>query len=337
MGIFNLFGKGKDKKKRKFTRAFFATDLHGSCVTYRKLLSAANAYDTKILIMGGDIIGKLLIPIISSPDGRRRVTLHGQLKWIEDENDLNATIENIELLGFYYISMTEEEFKAVQGDQQQIEALVSEKANVRLADWIRLADERLQDCGVKLYVTGGNDDPVETLEFLENHHTDHFLTCEEQTIQLDEIHTMVSLGISNLTPWDTPREYPEDVIAEKIEKLVEGIEDFTNVIFNFHIPPYNSGLDSCPELDTSKDPPEPILKGGQQVFKPVGSHSVLAAIEKYQPLLVLCGHIHEARGTVQMGRTLVVNPGSEYGEGVLKGAIVNLGDGEVMSWQMTSG
>ena len=155
--------------------------------------------------------------------------------------------------------------------------------------------------------------------------------------QIDEIHTMLSLGISNPTPWDTPREYPEEVIAKKIETLVEGIEDFTNVIFNFHIPPFNSGLDSCPELDTSKDPPEPILKGGQQIFRPVGSPSVLAAIEKYQPLLVLCGHVHEARGTARIGRTLVINPGSEYGEGILKGAIVNIGNGEVMSWQMTSG
>jgi uncharacterized protein len=337
MALFKLFGKGKDKKKRQFTRVFFATDLHGSCVTYRKLLKAASAYDTKMLIMGGDVVGKLLIPIISSPDGRKRVTLHGQLKWLENENDLKSIIENIELLGFYYVPMTEEEFKAVQGDQQKIEALVFEKAKVRLADWIKLADERLQDSGAKLYVTGGNDDPVEAVEFMEAQQTDHFLLCEEKTILLDEIHKMVSLGISNPTPWDTPREYPEDVIAEKIEGVVEGIEDFTNVIFNFHIPPYNSGLDSCPELDTSKDPPEPILKGGQQVFKPVGSHSVLAAIEKHQPLLALCGHIREARGTARIGRTLVINPGSEYGEGVLKGAIVNLGDGEVMSWQLTSG
>lgn len=337
MALFNIFGKGKNKKERKFTRLFFATDLHGSCVTYRKLLSAATAYDTRILIMGGDIVGKLLIPIITSPDGRRRVTLHGQLKWLENEDDLDAVIKNIELLGFYYVSMTEEEFKSVQGDQNKIEALVYEKAKVRLANWIEMAGERLPNSGAKLYVTGGNDDPVETIEFLENQQTDHFMLCEEQTLQLDEIHTMVSLGISNPTPWDTPREYPEEVIAQKIETLVEGIEDFTNVIFNFHIPPFNSGLDSCPELDTTKDPPEPVLKGGQQIFQPVGSHSVMAAIEKYQPLLALCGHIHEARGTARIGRTLVINPGSEYGEGVLKGVIVNIGNGEVTSWQMTSG
>ena len=336
MGLFSLFGKGQEKNS-KFNRIFFATDVHGSTVTYHKLINSANVYDTKILIMGGDIIGKLLIPIISTPDGRKRVTLHGQLQWIQKEEELKNIIKNIELLGFYYVEMTEEQFNATQQDKKKVEKILLQKADERLLSWIEFADERLKEKGVKLYVTGGNDDPPETLEFLEKHQTDNVLMIEHRSVNLSEIHTMVSLGVSNPTPWHTPREYPEEVIAEKIEKTVEGIDDFTNVIFNFHVPPYDCGLDRCPELDTSVFPPAPVMRGGQQVFKSVGSSAVREAIEKYQPLAVLCGHIHESKGTANVGRTFVINPGSEYGEGILHGAIINLGDGKILSWQMTSG
>jgi len=51
----------------------------------------------------------------------------------------------------------------------------------------------------------------------------------------------------------------------------------------------------------------------------------------------LCGHIHESRGTTRIGRTVVINPGSEYQMGVLRGAIVNIADKKVLSWQLTSG
>ena len=56
----------------------------------------------------------------------------------------------------------------------------------------------------------------------------------------------------------------------------------------------------------------------------VGSIAVRAAIEKYQPLLGLHGHIHESRSAQKIGRTLCINPGSEYGEGVLRGILLEL-------------
>ena len=56
----------------------------------------------------------------------------------------------------------------------------------------------------------------------------------------------------------------------------------------------------------------------------VGSTAVRRALDKYQPMLGLHGHIHESRGAARLGRTLAVNPGSEYGDGVLCGAIITL-------------
>jgi Icc-related predicted phosphoesterase len=65
--------------------------------------------------------------------------------------------------------------------------------------------------------------------------------------------------------------------------------------------------------------------------------SVRKAIEKYQPMLGLHGHIHESQAVAKIGRTTCVNPGSEYGEGILRGCLINIVDGEVQSFQMTSG
>ncbi|MDX6513728.1 MAG: uncharacterized protein QOE36_3232, partial [Gaiellaceae bacterium] len=56
---------------------------------------------------------------------------------------------------------------------------------------------------------------------------------------------------------------------------------------------------------------------------PVGSTAVRAALESYGPRLSLHGHIHESRGVARVGRTIAINPGSEYGEGILRGLIID--------------
>jgi len=333
----SLFGRKKNRAKKKFTRIFYATDLHGSSVAYRKFLNAASAYKVDRLIMGGDISGKMLIPIITASDGRKRATVLGKTHEISTQEEFDQLIRNLELLGYYHVEISEDEYLGIRDDQEKVNAIFIQKARERLQEWIELCDSRFEGTDIRVYISGGNDDEDEVLTVLNEVQSEHVIPCEGNKVQIDELHSMVSLGISNPTPWDTPREFPEEVIAERIEETIAGIEDFTNIIFNFHVPPYDYGLDLCPELDTSTDPPTPVSRGGQQIFKPVGSTSVATTIEKCQPLLVLTGHIHECKATVKIGRTFAINPGSEYGEGILHGAIVNLGDGEIVSWQMTSG
>jgi Icc-related predicted phosphoesterase len=79
------------------------------------------------------------------------------------------------------------------------------------------------------------------------------------------------------------------------------------------------------------------LKDAGHSIKPVGSTAVRDAIERYQPALSLHGHIHEARGVHWLGRTLALNPGSEYAEGTMKGAIVNLEPTRVKGYLLISG
>ncbi len=97
------------------------------------------------------------------------------------------------------------------------------------------------------------------------------------------------------------------------------VPDMSRAIFNFHAPPYGTGLDEAPALDDTLRP----MHGGA-VMKPVGSTAVRDAINKHQPMLSVHGHIHESRAIKRMNRTLAINPGSVYGDGVLQGAVIEL-------------
>ena len=328
-----LFGK---KPGKKATRIFFATDIHGSEVAFRKFVNAGKFYEADVLILGGDVAGKLLIPIVKD-EHVHRARLHGQNHVLETETELADFKRKLGILGFYWVMLAPDEYNAMKDDTAAQDRTFMQAARQRLADWINLAEERLKDSPRQCYITGGNDDPWEVLEALEENAQDHVVPCEGHTVTVDEDHTMVSLGYSNETPWKTPREISEDELARKIVEAIHGVEDFGKCIFNFHCPPKDSTLDTCPMLDTSTDPPTVIMEAGNPVLFGAGSTSVRAAINKYQPVLALHGHIHESRGIARLGKTVCINPGSEYGEGILHGVIVNILDGKIEGYQLTSG
>jgi uncharacterized protein len=329
-----LLGK---KGSGKTTRLFYATDIHGSERTYRKFLNAGKFYDAGVLILGGDIIGKLAVPIIAEGNGRYRATLQGTTERLESEDGLKALTDRLGLLGFYYQVMTEEEFRALAADQAAVDDLFHTLARQRLEAWIELAETRLSGTGIRCYVTGGNDDYPNVLEVMKASGSQVFIDCEGMVVNVDDDHTMISVGNSTLTPWKTPREVTDEELGRIIDGMVAKVSDLHTCVFNFHDPPFDSTLDTCPELDWTTDPPTPIVKAGQLVMHGAGSKSVRQAIETHQPMLGLHGHIHESSGAVKIGRTLCVNPGSEYGEGILRGALITLGSGEVRAYQLTSG
>jgi len=240
-------------------------------------------------------------------------------------------------VGFYDVVMDEDEYRATQADPEAIERLFVRLATERLARWIDLAETRLAGTGVKVYATGGNDDLTEVMATLDRPDTQAFVACEDRAVPIDDDHVMVSMPYVNPTPWKTPREAEEPELAAKIDAVIGTIGDHRNVIFNFHAPPRDSTLDTCPMLDATTDPPSQVVKGGQPVLYGAGSTAIRDAVERYQPLLGLHGHIHESQAAARLGRTLCVNPGSEYGEGVLRGCLMTLRDGKVDGFQMTAG
>ena len=326
------------KNKKTPTRLFYATDLHGSERTYRKFINAGKFYDVDILVMGGDITGKLLIPIIKEKNGNYRATLQGSVEHFSTQTELDELIIRLDTLGFYHKLMDEDEFQTLSADEKAVDDVFNELARQRLSNWVDLAEERLAGTGKKCFVTGGNDDDPSVLGAIKREGTESFFGCEGDMVYVDDDgHSMVSVGFSTKTPWNTHREVTDDQLHEMIEEMVTKVPDMSRAIFNFHDPPLNSSLDTCPMLDWDKDPPEPIIKSGQMIMHGAGSKSVRKAIETYKPMLGLHGHIHESQSVAKIGRTTCVNPGSEYGEGILRGCLVTFVDGEVLGYQMTSG
>jgi Icc-related predicted phosphoesterase len=329
-----FFGRGGG---RRGTRIFYATDVHGSERTWRKFLNAGRFYEADVLVMGGDVMGKLTIPIIREGDGHHRATIHGRVEHVETAAEADALRQTIGDLGFYHTTLDEDEYRAIRDDPQAVEGLFVELATARLARWIELAETKLAGTGIRCYATGGNDDLTQVMATMDRTDTEAFVACEDRAVAIDDRHIMVSMPYVNPTPWQTPREAPEPELAERIARVSADLPDYGHAIFNFHAPPKDSTLDTCPQLDWTTDPPSQIVSAGQPVLYGAGSASVRDAIERDQPMLGLHGHIHESQAAARLGRTLCVNPGSEYGEGVLRGCLIRVVDGAVESYQMTAG
>jgi uncharacterized protein len=330
-----LFAR-RGKAKAEPTKLFYACDIHGSEPTYRKFLNAAKFYEVDALVFGGDLMGKLLIPMLRESGGTWRARLQGQNHHITSAEEMTAFTKNLQTLGFYWQEMDPEEYLEYEGHQERIDGLFDLLAKERLREWVALAEERLEGTPVRVYLCGGNDDTDEVLTALEDA-TDRVVNCENRVVDLDEEHVMATVGYSTPTPWETPRERSEEQIAEVIQKLIADVDDPSRCVFNFHCPPLDSGLDTCLKLDASVWPPAPIIENGQPIYYGGGSQAVTDALGTYQPTVGLHGHIHESRGQAVFGRTPAYNPGSEYGEGVLRGLIVAIRGGGVVGHQFTSG
>jgi Icc-related predicted phosphoesterase len=327
----------KGKSEGEPTRIFYACDIHGSEPTYRKFLNAAKFYEVDALVFGGDLMGKLLIPIVREADGSYRASLQGQNHHIRGEEEMERFKRTLQTLGFYWQEMDPDEYRTYEGQQDRIDTLFDVLAKERLADWVALAEERLEGTGVRAYLCGGNDDTDEVLTALDEAPRDRVVNAENRVVPIDDEHVLVTVGYSTPTPWQTPRERTETEIADVIEKVVAGVPDPSRAVFNFHCPPLDSSLDTCLKLDASVWPPTPVIENRQPVYYGAGSLAVTDALRRYQPTVGLHGHIHESRGMNRYGRTPAFNPGSEYGEGVLRGLIVAIRGGEVVGQQFTSG
>jgi len=296
-------------------RIFFATDIHGSEVCWRKFLNAAAFHKADVLIMGGDMTGKAMVPIVVDGSGWE-VTLQDQRHALATEADVAAMEKRIRDRGYYPVRSTREEVSAWAADEEAVAARFRAEILASVEGWMALADERLAGKGVRCIVSPANDDMFEIDPIVAA--AKHVELGEAAAIAVDGI-SVVSTGWCNPTPWHTFRELEEPALRERIDALVAAVPDPRRTIFNFHAPPYGSNLDNAPKLDADMR----YVAGGQALV-PVGSRAVREAIEAYAPLLSLHGHIHEGRGAVKLGRTLAVNPGSSYEDGVLQAAVVDI-------------
>jgi len=310
---------------------YFASDIHGSDVCWRKFLNAARFYSADTLIMGGDVSGKAVVPIVARGGGHLAREITGEK--VLTTGELDQVEERIRDMGFYPYRTTEEELDEIWDDRDAVHRVFLDLMRKSLNRWLVWAEQKLAGTGVRLFVMTGNDDPPELRELLAD--SEILTDPEDQLIDLGETITMISCGWSNRTPWNSPREMDEDDLEQHIEKLAAEVPDPSRAVFNLHVPPARTAIDQAPVLDASL---KPVVKGGAVLMESVGSQAVRAVIERHQPMLSLHGHIHESRGAIRIGRTLCVNPGSEYADGILLGALIEVNSRKgIKSYQLPSG
>jgi uncharacterized protein len=310
---------------------FFATDLHGSNVCFKKFVNAGKFYGASVLILGGDVTGKMMVPIARQEDGSYLTAFAGKEVKLDSEEDAAALEQQVSDMGFYPKRMSEEEFQALRDDPDGQETLFHELIRERLEQWIEYARPRLAEQGVKCFAAPGNDDAFFVDDLLADSGAIELL--EGRVVEVEGIE-MLTTGWSNETPWKTERETSEPELRAMILEMIERLNRPENAIFNIHVPPHDTALDQCPKLDEDL---RPVSSGGNPVMTSAGSTAVRELIETHQPLLGLHGHIHEGRGIARIDRTVCVNPGSNYSEGVLNGSLIKLRQGEVRDVHLTQG
>jgi uncharacterized protein len=311
-------------------RLFFVTDVHGSELCFRKFLNAAKFYGADVIVLGGDVVGKRAVPYWEEPDGF--VVADDEPVRGLTRDGLGELLKGIRDHGGYPYRTTPEELAAIEADDDAVEALFERLACESIGRWLELAGERLGGTGVRCLISPGNDDPPAIDPLLDAAGVTE--NPEGRVVELGD-YTMVTCGIANPTPWHSYRELDEDALRTTLEGMIAQVPDPHRSIFNFHVPPRDTPLDVAPLLDENL---KPVLRGGQMQTAHVGSTAVRTAIERHRPMLALHGHIHESRGAWRTHKSLCLNPGSEYPDGVLRGALVELGGRKgVRAYQLTQG
>ena len=317
--------------KRDDTRIFFATDIHGSETCWRKFLNSGKHYEAKVIVLGGDMTGKALVPIVEQGDGRWHASLLENQRNFDGEDEVKEFEDSVRRRGYYPFRTDPDRMSELESDEKLRDKLFHQEMLGTVERWMRMAEERLEGTGIECFVSPGNDDQFEVDEVISA--AKGVRLAEGEVVEFGDFQ-MVSTGWANRTPWDTYREEDEEELAERLKKMTSRVTaPPERTIYNFHCPPYQSGLDDAPEITEDMRP-----KDAGRSTMPVGSKAVREAIEEGEPALALHGHIHEARGNTRIGRTLCINPGSSYEQGQLLGAVVDLDGGKkVKRFILTSG
>lgn len=310
---------------------FFASDLHGSNVCFKKFINAVDFYGANVLVMGGDMTGKAVMPIAEQTDGTWLAFSAGETVRLTQQAEVDEFIKRTGNQGFYPVVVTEAEYRALVEDDERRHDLFKKLVVERVREWCAYAEQKLKGREVPLITAPGNDDFFEIDPVLKASPAVQYHEMEVTELRGYE---MLHCGGSTKTPWDTEREYTEEQYRERLGHLCAQVKDMSRCIFDVHVPPYGTVLDQCPKLDADL---KVVFEMGNPVQMHAGSTELYKAIEKHQPMLGIHGHIHEGRGQIRIGRTICVNPGSVYPEGLLQGVLITLQDGQVKSVTLTQG
>lgn len=341
-GLSGLTGEGREGQTQvlfgrktgsgKTTRIFFTSDVHGSERCFLKFLNAARVYDAQVLVIGGDLTGKMMVPLIARGDGTYEADVFGDRKVAHTEDEAVELERIVRMNGMYPQRMARDAYERLAANEGERVATFRQVMLDSFDRWLTLAEERLQGSGVRCLILPGNDDELELDAVYAGH--PGVINPEGKVVELAPGLEAIATGYVNRTPWNAPRDVGEEELAQRIEAMVRQMQDPSQGVFFFHAPPFNTPIDQAPLLSEDMSL---RFSGAHQLMGPAGSQAVRSAIEQYQPLAAMHGHIHESRGVHRIGRTVCINPGSEYSEGVLHGAIVDVGAGGLKTYKLLAG
>jgi Icc-related predicted phosphoesterase len=308
-------------------RIIYVADFHGSETVWRKWISAQSMYNIDVSIVAGDLSGKMIVPVIREDDGTYTCRHEGRVEKASNEDEREDIMNRLRARGIYPYLSSSGEVQKLKSDSAGVDRLFSRVISAELDRLMTLAEEKIPS-DKTIIVTPGNDDIADLDEVIKKHK--RIVNPLGQAVKLPLGYEMISMEYTSSTPWNTPRECSEEELARKLEDLVPLTSgNWNKTICNFHCPPHGTRLDLAPKLDKNL---KPVYSLGNPVYANVGCMAVRRFLEKYQPILSLHGHIHEASGIDQIGKTTAFNPGSEYTSGVFKAIVVELDENKITDW-----
>lgn len=301
-------------------RILFISDLHGADVIFRKSLKAIERYGASVLILAGDLTSKDIRPIIKKTEASFLVN-YGNKNELVSATEIKQLEYEMSSMGHYFFHCTESEFEILKEDKEKIFKIMDKKILERLESWTETITRQVDLTEKVVFITPGNDDILQIDELLKVYEKKGIQSNLSQPYKFPTGNEMITLDYSNPTPWDTPREASEKELSKMIKGKVNKLKNPEKAIFNFHCPPFKTKIDLAPELDKNL---KLVIVPGTDTRIHVGCRAVRESIEKYQPVLGLHGHIHESPGLDHIGKTVCLNTGSEYWNGILHGYIIDI-------------
>lgn len=128
-------------------KIFYATDVHGSEVCWKKFIGAARFYKADTIILGGDMTGKAIVPIIAQGGGRYKVTLLEQETILNDQDAVDKMAQTIQNRGYYPYVTDPDEVAAISNTPGRSDQLFVEQVIKTARRWVEYADARLEGTG----------------------------------------------------------------------------------------------------------------------------------------------------------------------------------------------
>jgi Icc-related predicted phosphoesterase len=314
-------------------RVYFVSDLHGSDVCFRKFLNSTQVYRPDLLVYGGDVMGKTMVPLFPDEKDGYRWYPDGRSARRFSSAELPTVERTIADKGRYSLVVSPEEWRRLQGSPERLEALFHERAHARVRGWLDLVRERIAPTGLPVILNVGNDDTDEVLELIRSEAPPNLLVPEGRIVRAGP-YEIFGCGYANMTPWRCPRDLEEEELRKILDRTSGEIDRPRRTILDIHAPPFDTALDLAPELDAEL---KPKTAAGEMLMHHVGSPSVRELIERVRPIVSLHGHIHESKAVDRVGDTPVYNPGSAYYSGRLQGLLVDLDGDRVVSHLFVTG